>query len=350
MPGLEKRDRDAVRGLRDEIERVDLGGASIATTVLPRVAELVEADNAAVYSLRDRTGQWLLERFDATGATAPAEPLMRELFHTGGATPVLYNPAAPLAAHSNRVIDASVLIDELGDAWASSPMNVRVCTPLGLQRHHHVRALICDGPRLLAWFGTMTERAPTGRQLGILQALVPAMRKRLALEEQLVDLTYVRPALGVVLDRVGGPAYVVDARAGIHEMNVAGRELLALESADVRAALGDALAGRANAFTFELVDICDSLHGPLRLAVLRMSSIEERLVACVRVCVQTWTLTPRQAEVLALLVRGLSNATVAAALGCTERTVEMHVTALLDRAGVDSRSALISRVLTTFVG
>jgi DNA-binding NarL/FixJ family response regulator len=47
--------------------------------------------------------------------------------------------------------------------------------------------------------------------------------------------------------------------------------------------------------------------------------------------------------VLDRLALGDSNKDIAAQLGCTESTVEVHVSALLKKAGVDSRSKLIAR-------
>ena len=58
-----------------------------------------------------------------------------------------------------------------------------------------------------------------------------------------------------------------------------------------------------------------------------------------------WTLTPRQAEVLACLAEGQANPAIAATLGIALRTVEFHVTALFDRAGVETRSALVASLL-----
>jgi DNA-binding CsgD family transcriptional regulator len=53
-------------------------------------------------------------------------------------------------------------------------------------------------------------------------------------------------------------------------------------------------------------------------------------------------LTPRQTDVLRGLVDGLSNAEIAARLGCTVRTVETHLTALLDRVDASSRLELVA--------
>lgn len=54
-------------------------------------------------------------------------------------------------------------------------------------------------------------------------------------------------------------------------------------------------------------------------------------------------LTPRQAEVLALLAQGRTNRTIAAALGCRESTVEFHVTAILARLHCRNRAAAVAR-------
>lgn len=48
-------------------------------------------------------------------------------------------------------------------------------------------------------------------------------------------------------------------------------------------------------------------------------------------------LTPRQGDILALLLKGLSNKRIALALDITESTVKEHVTAILERLGVRNR-------------
>jgi two-component system, NarL family, invasion response regulator UvrY len=61
------------------------------------------------------------------------------------------------------------------------------------------------------------------------------------------------------------------------------------------------------------------------------------------VLAERWGLTARQREVLTLLAEGACNKDIAARRGCAEVTVEFHVTALLRRAGVQGRGALIAR-------
>jgi DNA-binding CsgD family transcriptional regulator/tetratricopeptide (TPR) repeat protein len=55
-------------------------------------------------------------------------------------------------------------------------------------------------------------------------------------------------------------------------------------------------------------------------------------------------LSARQAEVLALLAEGLSNAEIARRLFLTPKTVEHHVTAILRKLRVDSRAAAVAQV------
>jgi DNA-binding NarL/FixJ family response regulator len=52
------------------------------------------------------------------------------------------------------------------------------------------------------------------------------------------------------------------------------------------------------------------------------------------------TLTARQRQVLALLGFGLENGEIAEALGISERTVKLHVSALLDKLGAQNRVQL----------
>ncbi|WP_057395426.1 response regulator [Ralstonia solanacearum] len=55
-------------------------------------------------------------------------------------------------------------------------------------------------------------------------------------------------------------------------------------------------------------------------------------------------LTPRQGSVLALLLEGLPNKSIARQLGLTENTVKEHVSAILQRLGGGTRIQIISRM------
>jgi DNA-binding CsgD family transcriptional regulator len=54
------------------------------------------------------------------------------------------------------------------------------------------------------------------------------------------------------------------------------------------------------------------------------------------------TLTNRQREVLALVLKGNSNRQIAETLGCSRRTAEHHVAAILAKTGQPTRAALVA--------
>ena len=58
-----------------------------------------------------------------------------------------------------------------------------------------------------------------------------------------------------------------------------------------------------------------------------------------------WKLTTRQTQVLELVARGLTNDLIAEVLGIGRGTVEFHVSAIFDKAGVSNRATLIARLL-----
>lgn len=53
------------------------------------------------------------------------------------------------------------------------------------------------------------------------------------------------------------------------------------------------------------------------------------------------TLTPRELQVLELLVEGLSNKGIAARLGISDQTVKFHVAAIAGKLGAASRTAIV---------
>ncbi|MHB1844706.1 MAG: helix-turn-helix transcriptional regulator [Deltaproteobacteria bacterium] len=57
-----------------------------------------------------------------------------------------------------------------------------------------------------------------------------------------------------------------------------------------------------------------------------------------------WRLTPREAEVVALVLKGHSNPQIAARLGCARGTVEAHLSRIFEKANVDGRAQLARRL------
>jgi len=67
----------------------------------------------------------------------------------------------------------------------------------------------------------------------------------------------------------------------------------------------------------------------------------------VRTAPTDWHLTDRQAQVLALLAQGKTNKQIARELDVATRTVEVHVSELLKRAGTANRTELLARLHAT---
>jgi DNA-binding CsgD family transcriptional regulator len=58
---------------------------------------------------------------------------------------------------------------------------------------------------------------------------------------------------------------------------------------------------------------------------------------------KVWALTPREVEVLELVTLGKTNADIGCVLACAPRTVEIHVTRLLEKARLENRASLVAR-------
>ena len=144
--------------------------------------------------------------------------------------------------------------------------------------------------------------------------------------------------LASALETVGSAAFVVNDEGAVLQSNLAGQELLDRDPAGIAAELRAAVEGGRTRFGIFRLQAKGAPNG--FLAVKSEESLEERVLAAA----SRWRLTPRQQEVLALLVRGKCNKTIAAELGCAERTVELHVTACLEKAGCEQRSELVATV------
>jgi DNA-binding NarL/FixJ family response regulator len=70
-----------------------------------------------------------------------------------------------------------------------------------------------------------------------------------------------------------------------------------------------------------------------------------RLTLDARVVGESEHLTPRQAEILTLLVRGDANKAIAAELGISERCVKWHLTNVYRKLSVESRTAAVASAL-----
>jgi len=348
VPRLSASRGAAVRAITAELDTVRLSGRPVIEVILPEVRALLGTESMLLYAPIKRGEGWQVERFHMDNCPQPAnlERLFLAYLARSPSPSPAYDPIRPQPDQRNRVIEPIAYLERRRPgAFERSRQCQEFVAPIGLSKHVQLRALICDGPALLAWFGLFQSARIETWQYRVLSALVPALQRRLSLERRLQALPRISRALDVVLDRLGSPAFVVGRTGVMHEMNAAGRALHATRRRDLEMALSDALHGRANALDFELVPLIDKGAPASVLAILRSADRDARLAARIAMVAARWSLTPRQCAVLAHLTHGLANAAIAAELGVGERAVELHVTALFDRAGVESRAALVARVL-----
>jgi DNA-binding NarL/FixJ family response regulator len=158
---------------------------------------------------------------------------------------------------------------------------------------------------------------------------------------ELHDLARIAPAaLATALEAIRSPAFVVSIPDTVLRANSRGRELLDSSPEGVLALLRDASSASPKAPVRIPVEgapghLLVILHDREADARSRLATVTPR-----------WGLTPRQAGVLALVAQGESNRNVAGRLGCSEKTVELHVSALLAKTRCSSRSQLVARFWT----
>jgi DNA-binding CsgD family transcriptional regulator len=338
--------RARVAALTDEIETLRLDSPWRHDDVLSEAHTLLAAESLAMYSVAETRTGWHFERY-----YVQADPQLRiregmlRLFARRDVPVLFYDVARPAPEQRNRLIEATAMIDAtVRGGWMGSALCREVLDPLGLGRLQQHRILLCDHGSLLAWFGAF-HTGPLARwQQRTLHAIARPLRRRLLAERRLAAAPRSLAALDAALDNIGAPAFVVRANGAILTLNGEARRLLEASRDLLRTALHDALRGRPTSVAFDITEIHDNGVSRCWLLVARPAP-EAVLETALARATTRWQLTHRQRQVLDLVVRGLTNATIAAELTLTARAVELHISALLARAAVENRAALVSAVL-----
>lgn len=149
-----------------------------------------------------------------------------------------------------------------------------------------------------------------------------------------------RPALDAALGLVDREAFIATLSGEIVHANALGRRRLALGRRGLRDELRAAIRAHVeqrSAVGRVVVPLrCDGSAAFFLVAYQSASSVADLAAH--------WGLTSKQVEVVALLANGLSNKEIASQLGCSERTVETHLTSIFAKAGVAGRTALVAAV------
>ena len=328
MGGLTRQDRRRLADLGAALGRWD-GPLSIPDLLVP-LGELLDIEHPFSYGLEVRAR--LRVSFAHGHRAERVRRLMDQALSQRPRRWFGYDPFVPAPDVRNRVFTVT-------PRWAQQFGISQMLRDTGYGGHYHLRALVCDGPQLLAWIGGLQQEQPTRRQHALLDALVPALGRRLVLDRRLASDGLLRGALDAALEQLGGAAFLLGPRGRLEHANAAGWQRLSRESGALVSRLHAAAAGAADP-ELEVQPI--ALPGQRGHLVIERPP--DRSAELARAAATRWGLTRRQTEVLALVAAGHTNARVAAELGIAPGTVELHVTAVLARAGVPSRAALIAAV------
>jgi DNA-binding NarL/FixJ family response regulator len=173
---------------------------------------------------------------------------------------------------------------------------------------------------------------------------VPPARASASEDRWSGTLPHVAAALDAALAAIASPAFVVGAAGEILRSNIAVHAHQALDLERVARSLADVVARRPSEYAWTLTSLGTGVPPAGYLAVLRPQAScgdEEAQFQAARI---HWRLTARQTEVLSWAARGLTNASIASSLRISQGTVEFHLSAIFDKAGVDNRATLIARM------
>jgi DNA-binding CsgD family transcriptional regulator len=333
MPRSGGGDAELVRAIRDELHCVRVG-----VPPLPRVVELVHdlLGGELVWThrpARTLTG-WQLENEVGHNADPRLIRGFAQCVANIDGEFAWFRPSAPERTQRNRVVDSLTAVRNQRPGYFESSRLYQECLePLRFHQHHQLRVLVCDGAELLAWFGIFQREEPTARQRRLLAALVPALRKRLVVERALATAPLNESLLLALLEVIAQPAFVIGCGGRIETANTTG---LALLAEDRRA-------------TCDAIQRCRRTDDAIALAELPGAQLvvlsdTASMTARAAHAASRWALTPRQSDVLGLVVAGHANATIAELLAISPRAVEYHLTAIFARTHTQNRAALVAAV------
>ncbi len=280
---------------------------------------------------------WRFEWLHGRGPTAGIADGIHALWNDHGTDDnAFYSPGRPEASQRNEVLRPADLVSE--EHYCSVPA-YDLFETLGVHRMDQLRVLLCDGPVLLGWLGGFREERFTEREHELLQRLRGPVLERLRLERVLSGTVPMGFALDAALGAVPSAAAIVDDAGSVLFANEAFWSL-GLDPRTLARSLAEAMRARRPHPRWHLRRVDERGCPRYHLALHRRPiGYDEQLERRAR----AWNLTPRQTEVLEHVVLGRANKEIAMALGCALRTVEVHVGAVLAKAGCDRRVELIAR-------
>lgn len=353
-----------VRQLTSALRVLVDGAPPVLEGWLQQLKEVLGLDQVGAYGVQLEPTGFALDGAFSHGFSLPHTQVVAEMNALLRAVPrwAFFNPARPEPVQRNRVVRMGAFAEDwaslsrspsllrsrfgMNDAAretlaASAERSAETCGRIGVEGQSLLRTLVCEGDTLLSWVGGFRAEPFTQAESRLLAAVLPALQRRLSTERLLGSSKVTSLALAAALEEISRPAYVVTARGGVAATNALGRAALERSPEGVRRALAEALPQGERCERFRVT----SLQGPglpPHALLVEMGGPDASGLAAV--AARRWGLTDREREVLIQVAHGRANKTISVELGCSDKTVELHVTRLLRKTGVESRSALIAKM------
>lgn len=362
-----RRDLSRLRELATDFQTVHADGPPVFETLLPRVREILGLESGLIYGVRQVHGRFNLERLIEDRFAVPHNRLVTALAGMVDAAPLrwgLFNPACPEPQQRNRSLlhaplDQLVVLspqwrrgyglsrrDEASFAAEGLGRMFEPYGKMGIRALWQLRVLVCERESLLAWVGGFSEARPSEEAPRLLNALVPAIRERLLLERLLDRGPLLEASLAATLEAIPRSAFLATQAGVVLEANSAGQALWNREPAATRRAICEAVQPGGASGPFQRTEVAAAGRRSIFLLVRRREELGGRqraFLESVARAAKDFGLSPREAQVFACVVRGLSNKETAQELACAIATVELHVTHLLHKSGAASRTQLTAR-------
>jgi len=298
----------------------------VFTRVSSELLALADAKVAIAFRLRIENGRETIDAFHASGCELSPAAFERFFHSAPGGFMTCLRASANVAGRATEMLGNAKHCRELIAA-------------LGAEECDALRVSVEVDRDVLAWIGVFRRKTFTCREAFVLESIVAALRARIS-----PDDAEVRSALTAALDAIPAAACVVDAEGAIEEANDRARELLTHDQARMRKQLRHSVASATDSAPFAVTPLAVNGARPRFLAIERDRSagVEVRVARAA----STMQLSDRQIRVLSRLARGSSNKIIAESIGCSTKTVEVHVLSLLRKFGVRNRAELVAHFWT----
>lgn len=251
-----------------------------------------------------------------------------------------FNPLRPEPKQRNAALRLRDIEALTGKRAADAPVQA-VLSRIGVGGMDQLRILLCDGEQMLAAICAYRHGDFSLDEVGSLRALAPGLVRRLRHERDLEEVSFLRSSRDAFLEAIPRPAFLLSPSGRVLAANASGEAALDGD-AGLRGCLRDAAAGRKPARVHSR-EVLQARGMPKGIFVTLTPDGPDHCAA-VPALGARWGLTPRERDVLRLLMSGKPNKAIAVDLGVATPTVELHVSRILAKAGAASRAELMVAV------